>query len=68
MKEIEEKIKEQSANLVMVSKKNKKMAMLEQAKKSADEPIQDTTTATATTETKSESEENFEEFTPAEDK
>jgi recombination protein RecA len=68
MKEIEEKIKEQSANLVMVSKKNKKMAMLEQAKKSADEPMQDTTTATATTESKSESEENFEEFTPAEDK
>jgi recombination protein RecA len=68
MKEIEEKIKEQSANLVMVSKKNKKMAMLEQAKKSSDEPTNEPIQDVTPTDTKSESEENFEEFTPAEEK
>ena len=70
MKEIEEQIKEKSANLVMVSKKNKKMAMLEQAKKSAEEPVQPVETPVAETpnvEVKSDSEENFEEFTPVED-
>lgn len=70
MKEIEEQIKEQSANLVMISKKNKKMAMLDSAKKSATEPVQTIetpVTETPNVEVKSESEENFEEFTPIED-
>jgi recombination protein RecA len=65
MKEIEEKIKEQASNLVMVSKKNKKMAMLDNAKKSAEsEPVETPTTETPA-ESKSDAEENFEEFTPA---
>jgi recombination protein RecA len=65
MKEIEEKIKEQASNLVMVSKKNKKMAMLDNAKKSAEsEPVETSTTETPA-ESKSDAEENFEEFTPA---
>lgn len=70
MKEIEEKIKEQSANLVMISKKSKKLAMLNDAKKSNDTPIStDVSTPTvevsSNNENKSDSEENFEEFTPA---
>jgi recombination protein RecA len=66
MKEIEEKIKEQASNLVMVSKKNKKMAMLDNAKKSAEsEPIENAPTAETPAESKSDAEENFEEFTPA---
>lgn len=67
MKEIEEQIKQQSANLVMISKKNKKMAVLDNAKKSADVSVKITETTVVenpTTEVKSESEENFEEFTP----
>lgn len=67
MKEIEEKIKEQSANLVMVSKKNKKMAMLDNVKKSADETVETPVAETSTVDVKSDSEENFEEFTPVED-
>lgn len=67
MKEIEEKIKEQSANLVMVSKKNKKMAMLDNVKKSADESVETPVAETSTVDVKSDSEENFEEFTPVED-
>ncbi len=63
MKEVEEKIKEQSANLVMISKKSKKMAMVEDAKKSAvAEATAPTTEPTDTTQ-----EDNFEEFTPASD-
>ncbi len=66
MKEIEEKIKEQASNLVMVSKKNKKMAMLDNAKKSAEsEPVENAPTAETPAESKSDAEENFEEFTPA---
>jgi recombination protein RecA len=66
MKEIEEKIKEQASNLVMVSKKNKKMAMLDNAKKSAEsEPIENAPTTETPAESKSDAEENFEEFTPA---
>jgi recombination protein RecA len=68
MKEIEEQIKAQSENLVMISKKNKKMAMLEGAKKSAeDTPIETTPTATTETTPAETPEENFEEFTPAEE-
>jgi recombination protein RecA len=68
MKEIEEQIKAQSENLVMISKKNKKMAMLEGAKKSAeDTPIETTPIATTETTTAETPEENFEEFTPAEE-
>lgn len=61
MKEIEEQIKEQASNLVMVSKKNKKMAMIDNAKKSI---INDTPTEENVNEAKLEIEENFEEFTP----
>lgn len=66
MKEIETQIKEQSANLVMISKKNKKMAMLSDVKKSVDEPVQQD--APSSTTTKSDAEESFEEFTPVENK
>ena len=66
MKEIETQIKEQSANLVMISKKNKKMAMLSDVKKSVDEPVQQD--AQSSTTAKSDAEENFEEFTPVENK
>lgn len=66
MKEIETQIKEQSANLVMISKKNKKMAMLSDVKKSVDEPVQQD--AQSSTSAKSDAEENFEEFTPVENK
>lgn len=66
MKEIETQIKEQSANLVMISKKNKKMAMLSDVKKSVDEPVQQDTQSSTTA--KSDAEENFEEFTPVENK
>lgn len=70
MKEIEEKIKEQSANLVMISKKSKKLAMLNDAKKSNDTPISievsaPTVEVSSNNENKSDSDENFEEFTPA---
>lgn len=70
MKEIEEKIKEQSANLVMISKKSKKLAMLNDAKKSNDTPISTEVSAptvevSSNNENKSDSDENFEEFTPA---
>lgn len=61
MKEIEEQIKEQASNLVMVSKKNKKMAMIDNAKKSI---INDTPIEENVNEAKLEVEENFEEFTP----
>lgn len=64
MKEIEEKIKEQSTNLVMISKKNKKMAMLDNVKKSV---VETPVIETSTIDVKSDSEENFEEFTPIED-
>jgi len=65
MKEIEEQIKEQSSNLVMISKKNKKMAMVNEAKKSAETVAE----APATNvEGKADSDDNFEEFTPVEDK
>lgn len=64
MKEIEEKIKEQSTNLVMISKKNKKMAMLDNVKKSV---VETPAIETSTIDVKSDSEENFEEFTPIED-
>jgi recombination protein RecA len=67
MKEIEEKIKEQASNLVMVSKKNKKMAMLEQAKKSTEEETTEPNSV-PTTDFKPEGEDNFEEFTPADGK
>lgn len=70
MKEIETQIKEQSANLVMISKKNKKMAMLDSAKKSAEEltqTVEPPMTDAPTTEVKSDSDENFEEFTPVDD-
>lgn len=66
MKEIETQIKEQSANLVMISKKNKKMAMLSDVKKSVDESVQQD--AQSSTTAKSDAEENFEEFTPVENK
>lgn len=66
MKEIETQIKEQSANLVMISKKNKKMAMLSDVKKSVDEPVQQD--APSSTTAKSDAEESFEEFTPVENK
>ena len=66
MKEIETQIKEQSANLVMISKKNKKMAMLSDVKKSVDEPVQQD--AQSSTTAKSDAEENFEEFTPVENR
>lgn len=66
MKEIETQIKEQSANLVMISKKNKKMAMLSDVKKSVDEPVQQDVQSSTTA--KSDAEENFEEFTPVENK
>lgn len=70
MKEIEEKIKEQSANLVMISKKSKKLAILNDAKKSNDTPISTEVSAptvevSSNNENKSDSDENFEEFTPA---
>lgn len=68
MKEIEEKIKEQSANLVMISKKNKKMAMVNEAKKSAEETAidnsQDLENSAPVESNKSSGNEDFEEFTP----
>ncbi|MCD7800907.1 MAG: recombinase RecA [Ruminococcus sp.] len=67
MKEIEKQIKEQSANLVMISKKNKKMAMLNDAKKSAEIPTQTPIVEPIESTPKVETEENFEEFTPADD-
>lgn len=70
MKEIEEKIKEQSANLVMISKKNKKSAMLEQAKKSSEDELvqsQETPAVETLVSVANETEENFDEFTPATD-
>ena len=50
----------------MISKKNKKMAMLSDVKKSVDEPVQQD--AQSSTTAKSDAEENFEEFTPVENR
>lgn len=65
MKEIEGQIKEQASNLVMISKKSKKMATIENAKKVAESELPIGDSEISTNEPTSETEENFEEFTPA---